>query len=141
MRSVGIVGAGPAGLVAARFLANEGFEPVLFEQGDRIGGQWTGDARYSGIWPSMRTNSSRLMTCFSDLPHPANANVYLTHRNVAAYLKRYAEQFGVLSRVRLKTCVQCIDRDASGRGWSVRYRSREGPQREGVFERVGICFG
>ena len=39
MTEVGIIGAGPAGLAAARYLASEGFEPVLFEQGATIGGQ------------------------------------------------------------------------------------------------------
>jgi protoporphyrinogen oxidase len=35
---VAIVGSGPSGLVAARFLKQHGFEPVLFEQNDAIGG-------------------------------------------------------------------------------------------------------
>jgi hypothetical protein len=65
MQTIAIVGAGPAGLVAARYLSKEGFDPVMFEQGDRIGGQWTGDVRSSGGWVSMRT--SRVMTSFSDL--------------------------------------------------------------------------
>ena len=37
MRSVAIIGAGPAGLVTARWLKREGFDPVIFEQGDRLG--------------------------------------------------------------------------------------------------------
>jgi dimethylaniline monooxygenase (N-oxide forming) len=69
MKTVAIIGAGPSGLVTARWLKRESFEPVIFEQGDGLGGQWTGDSRYSGIWPWMRTNTSRLMTAFSDLRH------------------------------------------------------------------------
>ena len=36
MRSVAIIGAGPAGLVTARWLKREGFEPVIFDQGNRL---------------------------------------------------------------------------------------------------------
>ena len=68
MTEVAIIGAGPAGLAAARYLASEGFEPILFEQGAAIGGQWSGDRAHSGVWPSMRTNTSRILTAFSDLP-------------------------------------------------------------------------
>lgn len=55
MNKVAIIGAGPAGLSAARWLVREGFDPILIEQGDTLGGQWSGDPRYSGIWPSMHT--------------------------------------------------------------------------------------
>jgi cation diffusion facilitator CzcD-associated flavoprotein CzcO len=37
-RRVAIVGSGPGGLVAARYLKHHGFEPVVFEQDDDIGG-------------------------------------------------------------------------------------------------------
>ncbi len=141
MRTVAIVGAGPAGLVAARFLAEEGLVPVVFEQGDGIGGQWTGDPRYSGVWPSMRTNTSRVMTCFSDLPHPPDTAVYPTNQAMSAYLQRYAEHFDLVSRVRLKTCVRQIDRDPAGRGWAVRFCDAEGVQRTEVYTNVIIASG
>lgn len=61
MQEVAVIGAGPGGLVAARYLQSEGFAPVLFEQAATSGGQWSGDARCSGVWPSMRTNTSRVL--------------------------------------------------------------------------------
>lgn len=141
MRSVAIVGAGPAGLVAARFLAKEGLNPVLFEQGDRLGGQWTGDPRYSGVWPAMHTNTSRVMTSFSDLAHPPGTAVYPTNQAMAAYLHRYAEHFDLVSRIRLRACVQLIDRDPAGRGWLVRFYDAQGRQREEVHTNAIIASG
>ncbi|MCR5416310.1 MAG: NAD(P)/FAD-dependent oxidoreductase [Pseudobutyrivibrio sp.] len=38
-RTVAIIGAGPAGLEAARILAIRGFKPVVFEKQDHLGGQ------------------------------------------------------------------------------------------------------
>src|SRR5579859_6738882 len=93
LRIVAVIGAGPAGLVAARYLKSEGFQPVIFEQSHRIGGQWSGDRRYSGVWPSMRTNTSRVMTAFSDLRHQESSRIYLSNQEVCSYLQYYAEKF------------------------------------------------
>src|SRR5438270_1259059 len=113
MEKTAIIGAGPAGLVAARWLVKEGFEPVLFEEAPGIGGQWGGDPRYSGVWPEMRTNTSRILTCFGDLEYPAGTRVFPTNRAVTAYLRAYAEQFDLLRRVRLNTRVEEISRAGS----------------------------
>src|SRR5580704_3297396 len=100
-RRVAVIGAGPGGLAAARYLQSEQFEPVVFEKGDRLGGQWSGDPAHSGVWPGMRTNTSRIMTAFSDLPHCANSPTYLTSQAMAEYLQRYAELFELTPRIRL----------------------------------------
>jgi hypothetical protein len=49
--------AGPGGLIAARWLLSQGFEPTIFEQGQMLGGQWTGVDGNSGVWPAMYTNA------------------------------------------------------------------------------------
>jgi dimethylaniline monooxygenase (N-oxide forming) len=113
MTQVAIIGAGPSGLAAARWLKREGFEPVLFEQGDTVGGQWSGDPRYSGVWPSLHTNTCREMTQFSDMPHAAGTPLYPSNQTMLAYLTGYAERFGLLSRLRLRTRVTALARDAS----------------------------
>ena len=68
-QTVAVIGAGPGGLVAARWLLSQGFEPTIFEQAPMLGGQWTGLDGRSGVWPTMHTNTSRTMTAFSDLEH------------------------------------------------------------------------
>src|SRR5690349_24509144 len=110
MTEVAIIGAGPAGLAAARYLRSEGFEPVVFEQGSTIGGQWSGDRAHSGIWPSMRTNTSRILTAFSDLPHANGSQVYPSNQAIRDYLRIYAEQFSLTSRLRLRTPVVGLER-------------------------------
>jgi dimethylaniline monooxygenase (N-oxide forming) len=114
MPSVAIIGAGPAGLVAARYLKSEGFEPVIFDRGRSVGGQWSGDPRSSGVWPAMRTNTTRITTAFSDLRHTAGTSVYPSNQDVLAYLCRYAEAHGLMSHVRTETCVEQIRRGRVG---------------------------
>jgi len=87
MARVAIVGGGPAGLSAARYLLHEGFEPVILEHAAALGGQWSGDRRVSGIWPSMHTNTSRILTALSDRPHPPGTPIYPANQAIGAYLR------------------------------------------------------
>src|SRR3954447_25625044 len=117
MARVAIVGGGPAGLAAARYLRNEGFEPVILERAAALGGQWSADRRASGIWPSMHTNTSRILTALSDRPHPPGTPVYPASQAIGAYLRDYADHFGVTANARVETRVERITR-APG-GWAV----------------------
>src|SRR6266478_3024340 len=93
--SVAVIGAGPGGLVAARWLLSQGFEPTIFEQAPMLGGQWTGLPELSGVWPTMHTNTSGITTAFSDLESDIDP-VYPSGRDILAYLNRYAEMFGLI---------------------------------------------
>ena len=97
---VAIVGAGPSGLVAARYLLMHGFTPVILEPSSRIGGQWNQGAAHSGIWPTMVTNTSRVTTHFSDMSWPQGTQMFPHNRDVQAYLARYAGAFGITERIR-----------------------------------------
>ena len=139
LRRVAIIGSGPGGLVAARYLKQHGFEPVIFEQGDEIGGQWNLRSPHSGIWPSMVTNTSRLLTCFSDLAPEPSAPIFPSSNEILAYLKRYARRFDVLSHVHLNTRVELIERDPDSGGWLVRSSATE--KRNEKFLYVVIASG
>jgi dimethylaniline monooxygenase (N-oxide forming) len=114
--SVAVIGAGPAGLVASRWLLSQGFEPTIFEQAPILGGQWAGLDGLSGVWPTMHTNTSRVLTAFSDLEHETD-HVHLPSNAVLHYLVRYADRFGLTSRIRLSTRVTLVSR--ADDGWLV----------------------
>ena len=135
MQRVAVIGAGPGGIVAARYLKSEGLEPVIFEQGARLGGQWSGDPGHSGVWPSMRTNTSRIMTSFSDLPHDDSTPTYPTNTAMGEYLERYARQFDLIPLIRLKTPVRELSQDSDGK-WVVRTDAGEE-----TFDQVIVATG
>src|SRR4051812_25174842 len=107
---IAIVGGGPAGLTAAKHLLEEGFDPFVLEQSDDIGGQWHVASPHSAVWPGMRTNSSRTTTAFSDLPHAPSVAMFPRAEDIHAYLREYAEHFGVRDRVRTHARVTAVDR-------------------------------
>jgi ribulose 1,5-bisphosphate synthetase/thiazole synthase len=97
-KDTAVIGAGPGGLVTARWLLSQDFEPTIFEQTHTLGGQWTGLAGISGVWPTMHTNTSRILTSFSDLEHD-NDLTFPSNQDILAYLRRYADTFALTSRL------------------------------------------
>ena len=139
-RVIAVIGGGPAGIVSARYLKKHGFSPVLFEAQAEIGGQWNAASTSSAVWPGMRTNTSRILTAFSDLDHPAATNVYPSQTDVSAYLKLYAEGAGLAEdALRLSTSVEAIER-GPGAGWTVRARGGDGATTE-IYRRVVVATG
>lgn len=84
-----IVGGGPSGLSAAGALKRRGYEPVVLEQDERIGGRWAG--RYERL-------HLHTIRRFSGLPHHGMPKDYprYVHKDLfARYLQDYAERFGL----------------------------------------------
>ena len=102
---VAVIGAGPGGLVASKHAIEAGFEVSVFEASDDLGGQWNTAAAHSGIWPGMRTNTSRAMTAFSDYPPPLSHDLHPFAEQIHDYLRSYSDAFGVTDRIRFNTQV------------------------------------
>lgn len=131
--TVAVIGSGPGGLTTGRWLLAQGFEPTIFEQGSDLGGQWTGHPGRSGVWPGMHTNTSRVLTAFSDLEHQCDV-VYPSNRDILDYLRRYAEMFGLTARIRYGARVHELGR--AGAKWRVHHG-------DGVedFDRIVVATG
>lgn len=111
---VAVIGAGPGGLTAAKHALEAGFDVTVFEASNDLGGQWHTKAAHSGIWPGMRTNTSRAMTAFSDHPVPRTHDLHPFAEHIHDYLRSYAERFGVTDRIRFATTVRALQP-----GWRV----------------------
>lgn len=131
--TVAVIGAGPGGLVAARWLAAYGFEPTLFDRQPTPGGQWTGRPGLSGVWPGMHTNTSRVLTAFSDLD-PVSSAVFPSSRDVLEYLHAYADVHHLGARMRLGVPVDHVRRADDG------YLVESGGSAE-AFDRVVVASG
>ena len=131
--SVAVIGAGPGGLVTARWLLSQGFEPTIFEKSQALGGQWTGLDGISGVWPTMHTNTSRILTSFSDL-EPDNDLTFPSNRAMLSYLHRYADTFALTSRIRFETRVDRLSRGDGG--WLIEHSGTTE-----AFERVIVASG
>jgi dimethylaniline monooxygenase (N-oxide forming) len=135
---VAVIGAGPSGLTAAKHLIERGLEPVVLERADDLGGQWNPGAPHSAVWPGMRTNTSRTTTAFSDFPLGPGVATFPRAEQVHAYLREYAEHFGVRERIRTGARVSAVERDSDG--WTVRWND-DVTERAERFAGVVIASG
>jgi len=137
-RRVAVLGAGPAGISCARWLKQYGFEPVIYEAAAGLGGQWNASSAMSGTWTGMRTNTSRVLSAFSDFDHPPGTPVYPSQAQMLEYLTRYAREFDLERHIRLKTRVELLERE--GGTWVI-HSTQGGIRRTEAFHRVVVATG
>nr|QWJ73362.1 aliphatic glucosinolate S-oxygenase 5 [Isatis tinctoria] len=159
---VAVIGAGAAGLVAARELRRESHAVVVFERGTQVGGLWVYTPQsepdplslepsrtivHSSVYESLRTNLPRECMGYRDfpfVPRPEDDDSrdprrYPSHREVLAYLQDFAREFKLEEMVRFGTEVVCVEPD--GPKWKVRSRNSVGISADEIFDSVVVCNG
>lgn len=118
-RRVAVIGAGAAGLCAAKHLLAGGANVTVYEMGSHVGGLWVyeNDNGISPAYASLHLNSENKVTAYRDFPFPPDAPLYPDHRQVRSYLEAYAQHFGVLPHIRFRTQVKEVR--PAGEGWRV----------------------
>ncbi|XP_052210269.1 flavin-containing monooxygenase FMO GS-OX-like 3 isoform X1 [Diospyros lotus] len=156
-RRVAVIGAGAAGLVAARELRREGHRVVVFEREDKVGGTWVyGPATetdplgvdpfrrivQSSLYASLRTNLPREVMGFRDYPFGSTGRDprrFPGHAEVLEYINDFAAEFGLGELVRLGTEVTRVGLAADGK-WTVRWKSGA-DQLDELYDAVVVCNG
>ncbi|KAJ0960230.1 hypothetical protein J5N97_001942 [Dioscorea zingiberensis] len=161
-RSVAVIGAGAAGLAAARELRREGHAVVVFERAAGIGGTWVytpavesdplglDPERHviqSSLYSSLRTNLPRESMGFLDYPFVArqkceDSRRFPGHREVLRYLEDFARDFDLYGMIRFETEVVRVEMDGDRR-WAVRSKEvdKDGGDEEEVYDGVVVCNG
>lgn len=112
-----IVGAGSSGLAAAKTFAERGIPFDCLERENDIGGLWNETTATGVVYDTTYLVSSRRYTGFEDYPMPEEYPTYPSHREALAYLRDYAQNFGILDRIEFNTSVERLDR--TDEGWLV----------------------
>ena len=118
---VAVIGAGAAGLCAARHLLERGLDVTVFEMGSCIGGLWVyeNDNGRSPAYRSLHINSEASVTAYPDFPFPVGTPLFPPHAVVRSYLESYAAAFDVTERIRFRSHVVRVE-PVTGDRWEVR---------------------
>lgn len=104
-----ILGAGPSGIVVAKTFLQHGIACEVLEREDDVGGNWYYGRPGSSIYASTHLISSKRMTEFTDFPMPKEYPPYPSHDQALAYLRNYAELFGLYQYIRFGTTVASVE--------------------------------
>ncbi|RQW99520.1 flavin-containing monooxygenase [Micromonospora inaquosa] len=115
---IAVVGAGFAGVSAAKVLRQSGFDVTVFERAPDVGGVWSRTRRY----PGLHTQNNKGTYHLSDLPMPADYPQWPSGEQVQRYLETYVERFGLGSALRLSTEVASAELVNDETGWLVASR-------------------
>jgi cation diffusion facilitator CzcD-associated flavoprotein CzcO len=110
-RKFAIIGAGAAGLCAAKYLKEAGFDDVtIFEIGTKIGGLWCyeNDSGLSSAYATLHINTPKSVTSFSDLPFRDDVQVFPDHLDMYEYFVSYAARFDLVKHIRFKSRVVSV---------------------------------
>eukprot|EP01084_Bolivina_argentea_P165873 288094_1 len=139
-KNIAIIGAGPSGLVTAKYLLEYGHKVIIFEKSDEIGGsfKWS----YSGV-----LTSSNYITQFSDLPinetdlingtkERIKCGTFLTFIEYCNYLKRYAKTFKIFKYIHFNENVINTKYNFTNKKWTL-------TTIENVYEfdHIAVCTG
>jgi Flavin-binding monooxygenase-like len=102
---IGVIGAGAAGLVAARILSrrlqrrneSDNFTFTVFEKDDDVAGVWNyqpTSTKYRPMYRNLRTNLPKEIMAFREFPWPSTTEQsFVSHFEVAKYLHTYCDHF------------------------------------------------
>lgn len=96
-----IVGAGPGGLAAARAFLALGLDVDVFERHTAVGGIWDQRNPGSPMYDSAHFISSRTQSGYHGFPMPDAYPDYPNHRQILAYVRAFADAYGLTDHVRL----------------------------------------
>jgi dimethylaniline monooxygenase (N-oxide forming) len=137
-KHVCVIGAGVAGLAAAKAFTAQGHLVTVVERQNDIGGVWEPARSY----PDVQTQSPKELYRYTDRPMPADYPEWPTGPQVYDYLYEYARANGLLSLIRLNTSVVSMARRASGaKGWSLQVSGLDNTITTEEFDFVAVCTG
>lgn len=109
-----VIGAGPAGLAVARALRERHLEHDHLERHTALGGAWDIENPGGPMYDSAHFISSRTRSGFSGFPMPDTYPDYPGHRQILAYLRAFADAYGLTGHVETGVEVTDVRKDPAG---------------------------
>jgi hypothetical protein len=131
-----VIGAGPAGLAVARALAERNLPYTHIERHTGVGGLWDIDNPGSPMYESAHFISSRTLSGFGGWPMPDHFADYPPRQQILAYLRSFADAYGVTDRVEFGVGVESVRKNAD-HTWTV----TRADGRASVHRQVAVCTG
>ena len=146
-----VIGAGAAGLCAAKNGIEFGYEVTVFEQTDQIGGTWvyTDDVGkdkngldiHTSMYQGLHTNLPKEIMGYPDFPIPAQEKSYISSNDFLQFLHLYADNFKLRNLINFEHQIVKVH-PVSEDKWEVVARNLPLKKSETlIFDSVLVCNG
>jgi len=141
---VTVIGAGWSGLLACKYILEEGLTVVVLDRRATIGGVWQycDDPNETSVMRSTQCTSSVSVTEMSDFPMPDEFGAFPSHSQITDYLDSYANHFNLWPHIHLNTKVEQAEKKENI--WRIHsvtgqiYTSRYLVVSTGIYERANL---
>lgn len=116
--TIGVIGAGVAGIGAARLLGQAGFDCEIFEKGDQVGGVWTAGYHTFGL------QTPKSLYEVPDYPVPESYPRVPSGAELQAYFENYAKDFKVFEKIRFNTEIIRLEQ-LNNSSWLIHYKDNK----------------
>src|SRR5688572_17089656 len=127
---IAVIGAGISGIAAANILKKNGYEAVVFEKYDKLGGVW------ATAYPEIHLQNIYNQYHLSDFDWPFKPDLHPTGEQVMRYLGAAVNHLNLDIRLRHEV----LELKEGADNWLVRYKNRDGIQEE-AFDYAIIASG
>ena len=147
-----VIGAGAAGLCAAKNGIDFGCQVTVYEKTDEIGGTWVytddigkdknGLDVHSSMYQGLYTNLPKEIMGYPWIPFPEQGHSYVSSQAVLKYYQVYAERFNILNRIKFEHHVLRVRPLTSHDRWEVIVQDMKTLKYETqIFDAVLVCNG
>ena len=117
---IAVIGGGISGIAAANVLKKNGFEPVVFEKSDKLGGVW------AVAYPDIHLQNTYPTYHLSDYPWPFKPDLHPSGRQILKYWNEAVKHLRLDVRLNHEVC-RLEERPD---GWLLHYENQSGPHAE-----------
>jgi cation diffusion facilitator CzcD-associated flavoprotein CzcO len=132
-----VIGAGPAGLLAARSLKHAGIPYEQFDKNDDVGGIWDIQNEWSPMYETAHFISSKTVSNLPGFDMPDEYPDYPNHRQILAYLRSFARAYDLYPNMTFEMPVERIEPEDDAKRWLVTFGNGETRRYRGLF----LCSG
>jgi dimethylaniline monooxygenase (N-oxide forming) len=127
---IAVIGGGVSGIAAANVLKRNGYNPVIFEKNERLGGVW------AVSYPNIHLQNTYITYHFSDFAWPFQPELHPSAEEILRYLNEAVKHFNLDLRLQHEV----VELKEKGRDWVVRYKNGNGVHEE-TFDYAVIASG
>lgn len=151
-RSYCVIGAGTAGLCAARHALQSGGEVTVFEMANQLGGTWVFNEQvdkneygidvHSSMYKGLKTNLPKEIMGYPDFPIPEQDSSYIPAEDMLKFFQLFADSYGITENIKFSHYVIRIKPTKDEKRWEV--IARDCPNDKLVtyyYDYVLVCNG